>query len=1855
MRKTAVLLLTVLLCMPVAMLADNYTQLWKNVEEAEKKDLPKTQIAGLQVIADKAEANADYGQLLKAEWRMISVWTMISPDSLQPRIDNMADKAARYEATDKALAAVYYAVLGKAYKDCRQLGTDNGIKASAFFKKAMADPAMLASKKATDYEPFVIEGRDSRIFNDDLLSLIGYTAEDWQTMHSYYMTTRNRAATMLTALEMVRQKSEADGLMYCRELRKSRYAVSLDSLINIYSDLKACGEVAVARYNYMKTCNDVKTEDLVAYINNAVSRWGEWPAANSLRNELKRLTNPEFKAGMEQDVLLPGKTGMMKLDVRNISEIKVKVARVAVEGSTKLTPENDNDYKTLRKKVMPFTERVQIKKYLGQPEYKIIEDSVVIDALPAGVYLMEITADNKNIKPVRRLLYVTDMYVVHQQLPGKKLRIAAVSATTGQPVPGARVELRTSDDKLQTVTCDSKGEFVLDVSKSPMNMIRAYTDKDKAAPFAGSWNNFSYYDRNTDRDVLNLFTDRKIYRPGQTVHVAAVLLNSKNGTELKAAAGRTFTLTLKDANYKTVSEAKVKTDNYGTASADFILPSGGLTGIYSVRADIPGSSSTRFNVEEYKRPTFQVEFPEINHKYQNGDTLVVTAHAKSYAGVPVQGAKVRYTVRRSQALWWRYYNYGTNSNAENSSILLEGEAVTDNTGAFKVEIPMLLPAWGGDGSGIDEYTFKRIARFYTITAEADVTDQSGETRSGTLKLPLGSKPTAFSCDMPDKIVRDSLKTITFVLKNSAGMDIDDTVKYYIDGSFNAFTAKTNSPSEVAWNTASMLKSGRHTLKAICGNDTIKKDFTVFSMDDTKPCVSTHDWFYLSGTSFPRDSRTVWLQIGSSDPDTHILYTVISGDKVIANGTADLSNEILTRKIEYKEEYGDGLLLNFAWVKDGKMYSHRETIERPLPDKRLTLKWTTFRDRLTPGQNEEWTLNITKPDGTPADAQLMATLYDSSLDQIVPFNWNFYTSISLNLPYAQWKTAYYNALYLNSAVSLKLLDVEGLQLNMFDMDNLCINRTSIGSFPMNKPLYVRGYGSMKSREEVSVQDAAALTGSVAQNKEGAMIEKPAMAGSVAEETADRQENNVQLRENLNETAFFYPALQADANGNVNIKFTLPESITTWRFMGFAHDEEMNNGQISGETVARKTVMIQPNMPRFVRVGDRTSITARIFNTSEKNVKGTAMMQLVDPETEKTVFEQRKQFAVDVNSTGNVSFDYYPDAGSTLLICRISATGKNFSDGEQHYLPVLSDEELTTNTVPFTQNGPGVKTIDLKDLFPAGSKNGKLTVEYTNNPAWLMIQALPYIGNSKDDNAISLAVAYYANSISSYLLKQSPRIKTVFEQWKREERQTSLSSSLERNQELKNLVLDETPWLADANNEAARKQLLANYFDDTALSHNISTALSKLAKLQSQTDGSWCWWQGMPYGSPYLTAGITELLTRLNTMTGRDKNTDSMIDKAMSYLGSTVVKMVKEMKKAEKEGRTYHISEYYALQYLYICALDGRKLTAEEKTASDYLLEYLKKKNTSLSLYGKSLMAAVLAHKGERRLAAEYVKSLNEYSVSTEETGRYYDSPRAGYSWFDYRIPTQVAAIEAMTLIDAEGNAKTINEMKRWLLHQKRVQDWNTPINSVNAVYVFLNGNTSVLASQERTKLAIDGKQINPSEATAGLGYVKSTIDAGSANEFTATKTSEGTSWGAVYAQSVQKMSSITAASSGFTVTREVTAANGSKLTDLKVGDRVKVKITVKADRDYDFVQIKDKRAACMEPVSQLSGYRYGYYCAPKDYSTNYYFDRLSKGTHVIETEYYIDRAGRYETGTCTVQCAYSPEYSARTISQTIEVK
>ena len=756
----------------------------------------------------------------------------------------------------------------------------------------------------------------------------------------------------------------------------------------------------------------------------------------------------------------------------------------------------------------------------------------------------------------------------------------------------------------------------------------------------------------------------------------------------------------------------------------------------------------------------------------------------------------------------------------------------------------------------------------------------------------------------------------------------------------------------------------------------------------------------------------------------------------------------------------------------------------------------------------------------------------------------------------------------------------------------------------------------------------------------------------EKDNQKDEETVQLRENLQETAFFYPALMADKDGNVILKFTLPESLTTWKFMGIAHTKELLNGSLTGETIAQKDLMIQPNMPRFVRMGDKAQFSARLFNISEQSQQGTARFELLDPETEKVVYTDEKSFSVEAGKTGHVTFDYQPGDDYSLLICRMTAKGNDFSDGEQHYLPILPDKERVTKSVPFTQHEPGVKAIDLTNLFPAGTSQQKLTIEYTNNPAWLMVQSLATLGQPYETSAIDQAASYYSNLLAATILKQTPTAKHVFEQWKRESgSETSLQSSLEKNQELKDIILAETPWVNDADREAEQKQRLADFFDENKINNRLETALEKLEKLQ-QGDGGFTWYPGMPT-SPYITMSVAEMLARLYVMTGTYDDAEDIQRRAMNYMDREIIELVNEMKKWEKKGSKPSFPSFMALRWLYVNAIAKRELSSKAAEAKAYLMPLLKKDIKRQTIYEKAMTTIILQQNGDVQKAREYVQSLKEYTVYTEEMGRYYDTPRAGYSWYSYKIPTEVAAIEAIKYT-APDDTKTIDEMRRWLLQEKRTQIWDTPISSVNAIYAFLFDHADLLAKQEPTVLAIDQQPIESSKETAGIGYVKTAIQNPKGKEFTATKTSTGTSWGAVYAQFMQKTAEVEDAQSGVTVKRELLTANGKQLTGLKVGDRIKVRITIEVARDLDFVQVFDRRAACMEPVRQLSGYHYGAYISPKDFSTNYFYHGLAKGKHVVETEYYIDRAGTYETGTCTVQCAYSPEYRATAKSQTLVV-
>lgn len=1845
--------------------AQTYDNLWKQADIIAQKDQPKSEIGVMQKIISKASAAKDYGQLLAAEMRQVMLWKEISADSLTPNVKRMEAEALK--TNDPMLKAVRYAVLGKVYHD-NLYGIEvdeasleqredasyyqsqrkvNLKKSREFFKKAMAHPELLAKHTSTEYVPLTLKGVDGSSFKNDLLHLIGFEAdskEAYLQLYDYYNKVGNRGAACLCAYKLIEKYRQDD----VREVKKSKYLQTIDSLIQVYQDIPEAGELAVEHFRFMEGATDAKPQDKLNYIIYALSRWGGWSRMNELRNAQKRLTEPMFRVKDMPQVLRPGEKAWVHLDVRNLQNLKISISRINITADNEYDAQDEATYKMLLKKTTKLHQKDYSRNYYGRPDYEEVKDSIEIGGnLPLGAYLMEVTSDNTGIAPQRELFYVSNLAVMIQQLPDDRHRYVVVNATDGQPIAGAKIELydqwydfNTKKNKRTVharLTTDENGEAYF---KNVDGNILISTSNDKFTPAKNIYlSRTRYYERKDDKIEHQLFTDRSIYRPGQTVHASAISYIVKKGLDA-SVPGKSMELNfiLRDPNWKQVAEQKATTDEYGTASVDFELPKEGKTGQYSI--SVNGTASEYFRVEEYKRPTFEITFPKVNEKYTWGDTVVVKASAKTYAGVPVQGAKVEYLVTRRNQLWW----WGAGSAGQ---LVKTDSCVTREDGTFDVEIPLEASLSGKDEADMSD--FMRQARFFNFEVSAIVTDISGESHEGVMSLPLGTKPTILTVNLPKRIETDSLKTVTFAYRNASGMPISSRLKYRIDkGEWK--DAEANAPvsiKEYASSSASSSlawKSGVHQLEAICGQDTLQQKFTLFSMKDTHPVEPTTEWYYQTAKTFPRDGKPVYIQVGSSENGAHIVYSIIAGNKLLEKGAWELGDSIVTLPFTYKEEYASGIVLNYSFVKQGKCYTRMMSIARPLPEKKLNIAWKTFRNRLTPGQKEEWTLKITTPDGKPAKAQLMSVLYDKSLDQIAPHSWNFSLGFYQSLPDCYWEdNLTFRSLYLNGVYPTKYYDERGLDVDKFDgkffsyyayMQAVELSKLERSSgrtveavrikkdeLVLEEAKVIRIHGSKMTRVAAAAPSA---------NKVFDVVEEmPQFVGGSGSDVGQYLDQ-VQVRENLNETAFFYPALESDNNGNVAIRFTLPESVTTWKFMGLAHDKEMRNGLLVDEAVAQKTVMVQPNMPRFLREGDKATIVAKLSNTSDKKVNGEARMQIIDPETGKVVWQKSQKYNVDANGTATLSFDVEGLREGTY-INKVVAAGNGYSDGEQHYLPVLSNQELVVNTLPITLHEAGKKDFDLSRLFL--DKNGKqvkedrftkVTVEYTNNPSWLMLKALPSISNPTEEDALSLMAAIYANTLSRHIQKI-----------------TNVNAK----------DIDDASGLTSAS--------------DTLLT-KVNKYVALLKKLQNK-DGSFSWWKGMS-GSRYMTTAVAEMMVRLNAIVGRQSSTASMLSGAIDYLRQQTAREVKTMKEDEakaaqkaarngKKGEAYQATpSEVALHYLYIVAMDGTcvKLKAPALNDMDYLLGKLKKMTGSLTIYGKAKAAVILALNYDYKTAADYLKSMEEYSVYREDMGRYYDTRKAYYSWRNYKIPTEVAAIEALQALDAQtisaslsassaiSKQQTIEEMQRWLLMSKRTQEWkDNPVNVVDAVYAFMQGNEKNWNRQaDNAILKLDGKTLPMPKDSTTLAYVK-TERAGMATQLSIDKKSDYTSWGAVYAEFKQPISEIANAESGIKVTRKVTSK-------AQVGDKVKVVLTIVADRDYDFVKVIDRRAACLEPVNQLSGYQWGMGCyvAPHDDATNFYFDRLSKGKHVVEIEYFVDRQGEYQSGSCSAQCTYSPEFCGR---------
>lgn len=1883
--KIRYLSLIVLLVMSVfaPMQAQTYDNLWKELEVLERKDLPKSVISEAMKIYDKAKAEQNVPQMMKAYLTAMQYRSLLTPDSLKVDMNGLEQWASQTGSMEDK--AILYSILGEMTMPA------DVKKGLGYLQASLKDKDRLLLIPVEKLRPMVRVGEASkRYFRDNLYNLLARRAI--QIMQQYRwqaaakanqtnslpadMTDMDQFVTYqfvpvsdcdLTAAVMQTYQSLLKA--YDTETEREGWLLTgIDALNYLYRNFSGNFSNDVCQQELRKwihTYPAVKTvpeaylalAQFLQYQNNQVERlrivregiagYPRYEGINQLKNIEKEILNASLS--LEIATAYPGEQQSVKVNYKNLTGITLQLYKVNLPVTSAVlqnrTTHFESKYARLQRE-----EHFSLKP---TTDYLNVDTTLTIQAPQAGIYFLKAVPDGKKGVSDGTLMNVTALKTIYRPLPDGTLELVVVDAVSGQPVSEAEVTIYTEKgggySPQQTYQADKQGTLKLDFLNSNKYWYNAHTAADNAMPILNLWKNDYYYKESKRKEVLQLFTDRSIYRPGQTVYVSGLAYEMEKDST-RVLADKKYTVSLYDANNNETGKVEVRTNGFGSFSGQFVLPSPCLTGYFSLRA---ADTSVSFKVEEYKRPTFDVTFEPVKVEYQVGDSIEVVGMAKTFAGAPVQNARVHYNISRSYAWVWRFMGRG--------SARWEGEAMTDADGKFSVPVHF----------EIDSDRRESPLWYYTYNIQADVTDGAGETQQANLSLPLGSTSMVLNMDnLPDNLVKEKKLEIKLTAMNLSGEPVDTPVTYQVvemeeqkDGQEKegrkVLTGTVEANKSFVPEAIYALPSGNYRLKLSAKDTqgrecTASKNFLLFSLNDKRPPFVITDWFYQDGLEFDAASPAT-IYIGSSEKNVYLLYDVFAGNKRLESKRIQLSDSVISFRFPYKKEYGDGILVSMAFVKDGRLYSHNARIMKPAPEKKLQLKWTTFRDKLRPGQQEEWKLTVLYPDGRPAEAEMLATMYDASLDKIYSAHkLDFGVDFHYVVPLTYWNTSYMRNAYLYVDFPLKRFRAVPLEYSELIIPSTGRMEAVVVGYGGSPRATLTGALKIRGRSAANaVMNQEAVTDMVLQEEmvETSAQEKAEMGSS--EELAET--GDIQIRENFAETAFFYPQLRTNETGEVSISFVLPESLTRWKFMGLAHTQNVDYGKIEATATASKEFMLQPNMPRFVRVGDKANIAASLMNLSDKGVKGTVRMELFNPETEKVFYSQKQKFDMKGGETGHVNFAFEVSDKYAVMACRMVADGDTFSDGEQRYIPVLTDKQWVTETVPLNVNGEGVHTFSLENLFNKHSKTAseqRLTVEFTAHPAWYAVQALPVVANPQNEDALSWATAYYAHSLAACIVKENPRIKQVFDSWKAQGgTKETFMSNLHKNQELKNILLAETPWLTEATNEAEQKQRIATLFDLNTMNSGLAVSVEKLRELQNG-DGAWSWYKGMQ-GSRYVTTQVMEMLVRLNALTPQDADSrmQPMIQKGFEYLGKQAAEEYKSMKEAEKKGAVGIRPSEQVLRYLYICALDG-KAPVDEKV-NRYFIDKLSGEGKELTIYGKALGAIILQQAGKVAEAKLFMQSLMEYSVVTDEMGRYFDTPKARYSWFSYKILTEVAAMEAIQRITKD--TKAIDEMKRWLLKQKQTQTWETPIATADAVYVLMaTGTSDLLANTGGVEITL-GKEVIRTPADDAIGYIKKTMsgDVMNIKKIRVDKEGAGMGWGAVYAQYLESMDQISGQGNGLSVSRQLYKGDEAlnESAPLKVGDKITVRLTVKADRDMDFVQIKDDRAACMEPLQAVSGFRWsnglGYYQATKDASTQFFIDQMRKGTYVIEYQVYVNRTGEYQAGIATVQSAYAPEFGGHT--------
>ncbi|WPV69129.1 alpha-2-macroglobulin family protein [Chitinophaga sp. LS1] len=1601
----------------------------------------------------------------------------------------------------------------------------------------------------------------------------------------------------------------------------------------------------------------------------------------------------------------------------------------------------------------------------GTDDYRQHTAEAKIEALPLGLYMLVGSINSAFTKEQNlialQFIHVSNLSYIARSTyaAGDGKELFALHRKTGAPLQGVKFNVyeQQNNGKLkvtQSAISAKDGSVTLKPEKQySTNRYELILNADTLAP--DDYNYIYRYDysnnnTNTPDHQTFLFTDRGIYRPGQLVYFKGIVVSLKGGvdvdTDRKILGNYKVTVRLVDRNSQKVDSMELTTNEYGAYAGKFRLPENQLNGVFRIDEDNNGGSVS-FSVEEYKRPKFYVEFDTLRGTYRLNDTITVKGNALAYAGNNIDGAKVTYRVMRQARFpyWWMSRKAPAYSPARQ---IATGTTETAADGSFKVSFPALP----------DLSIAASQKPVFTYSIEADITDVNGETRTGNQSVSVGYQAMEISIGLTDRVLPQDLQKVNILTENLNGVfepaDVAITLKplqhpgrllrsrywekpdQFIlsreeyekafphdiyneedeQDTWKRGNAVFNKQLKTEANTtvlldAKLLAPGWYELEVSTtdkfGEKVMqKKTFELVDAKATRVSYPVYSWSYTDDKTV-KPGETAHFLLGSSASDLHIIETISTNLQSSLSSDFSFNNSVTDRKYDVKEADRGNVNVQYAFVKDNRVFTEERTIVVPWSNKELDVTIQSHRDKILPGAKEEWRIQIKGEKRDKIGAELLAAMYDASLDAFRANQWrlpDLYPSASRlanwdgHTNFKQVNAETYN--FVENDTHYDDVNVSYDDLNWFSAQQFGVTVIDFGEGIGVQAVKLTGYGQPRYYNYMS-RDAAP-GGKAREMKKGVAAPAPSVAfaapmmeadkvsssnglfalqgiapGVVTAQTAATAEpaksvETVTPRTNFNETAFFFPDLRTDENGNITFSFTVPEALTRWRFMSLAHTKDAAFGYAESSVITQKPLMVQPNAPRFMREGDKIIFSAKISNLADSALTGEARLELLDATTMKPVdgwFQNvypAQHFTVSKGQSTAVTFPLeIPYKFGSSLLYRVVATAGKFSDGEENAVPVLTNSMLVTETLPLTMRGDGKKEFTFEKLLKSDAsetlQQHALTVEYTGNPTWYAVQALPYLMEFPYECSEQVFNRYYANTLATYIVNKLPGVKSMFEKWKTTDT-TALQSNLQKNEELKSVLLQETPWVLAAKNEAEQKRNIALLFDLNRMSAEQQKALEQLRQKQLP-NGAFPWFNGMwedQFVTQYILAGVGRL-QQVGAVNSPDA--DAIVTKGLAYVDKKMDDWYHELKRNKADLSKQHIG-YIESHYLYMRSLLNKPVEDKYKESYQFYLAQAKKFWLQQSTYTQAMLAIVLNDKG-------IIQSLKENATNNAEMGMYWKSVTAGYWWYQAPIETQAMLIEAFQRVSHDSVA--VGDMKTWLLKNKQTNNWHTTKATADACYAMLLGGGNWLTANPEITIQLGKTTVKEEKKEAGTGYFKKQFNneevkpAMGKIEVKVDGSNGQPSWGAVYWQYFEQLDKITTAATPMTLQKQLfiekTNDNGPVLTaiedgnQLKVGDKVKARIVMKVDRDMEYVHLKDMRAACFEPTNVISqsGWQNGvsYYQSTKDASTNFFFSRLPKGTYVFEYSMFVTHNGDFSNGISTAQCMYAPEFSAH--SEGIRVK